>query len=374
MAAFTPSRLTVARRRRGLKKNDLAAMAAITRRSVSAFESGDAVPGADTLVLLAKALNFPLEFFSSPPLEEIRPTGASFRSLSTMTSSQRDSVLAAGSIAIEVNSKFEREFSLPAPNLPDLRGSSPEAAADELRAHWGIGELAIGNAIHLLESHGVRVFSLAEECKEVDGFSFWRNGTPFVFLNTFKSGERGRFDAAHELGHLMLHRHGGPLGRTAEREADQFGSAFLMPRSTVIAVAPRMPTMQGLIQLKHRWGVSVGALCRRLFDLGMMSEWQYRQSCIEIARNGWRTLEPEGLPRETSQMFRKIFASLREEGVSHSGIAKELMISPSELDALVFRMVLYVIDGGAPKGKPTIVADRPQLQLFQTTSIVDNDV
>jgi len=33
--------------------------------------------------------------------------------------------------------------------------------AEALRHHWGIGELPINNIIHLLESKGVRIFSLA---------------------------------------------------------------------------------------------------------------------------------------------------------------------------------------------------------------------
>src|SRR3546814_6566541 len=56
-----------------------------------------------------------------------------------------------------------------------------------------------------------------EDTKNVDAFSCWRNGQPFVFLNTFKSAERSRFDAAHELAHLVLHRHGGPQGREIGR-------------------------------------------------------------------------------------------------------------------------------------------------------------
>jgi len=52
------------------------------------------------------------------------------------------------------------------------------------------------------------VCSLAEQCREVDAFSLWRHGSPFVFLNTQKTPEHSRFDVAHELGHLVLHRHG----------------------------------------------------------------------------------------------------------------------------------------------------------------------
>jgi len=67
----------------------------------------------------------------------------------------------------------------------------------------------------------------------------WKEGTPFIFLNSAKSAERGRHDAAHELGHLVLHRHGGPIGRKAEEQANAFASAFLMPRSSILAHVPR---------------------------------------------------------------------------------------------------------------------------------------
>ena len=69
----------------------------------------------------------------------------------------------------------------------------------EIRSMWGIGERPIRNTIHLLELHGVRVFALAAETAVVDAYSFWRNDVPYILLNTGKSAERSRMDAAHEL-------------------------------------------------------------------------------------------------------------------------------------------------------------------------------
>jgi len=99
-----------------------------------------------------------------------------------------------------LNDWVESRFDLPAPDLPDLRDEEPEVAASVLRQHWGLGERPIKNMVHLLESKGVRVYSLAENSVEVDAFALWHSKTPFVFLNTLKSAEHGRFDAAHELG------------------------------------------------------------------------------------------------------------------------------------------------------------------------------
>ncbi|WP_419757134.1 ImmA/IrrE family metallo-endopeptidase [Teredinibacter turnerae] len=74
---------------------------------------------------------------------------------------------------------------------------------------------------------------------------------PFVFLNTKKTAERCRFDAAHELGHLVMHCHGAPQGQEAEKEANAFASAFLMPRRSVLANAPRSATLKSLISHKN---------------------------------------------------------------------------------------------------------------------------
>jgi hypothetical protein len=83
-----------------------------------------------------------------------------------------------------------------------------------------------GEELVLLEARGIRVFSLTEPCFELNAFSHWVAVTPFVFLNTMKTAESSRFDAAHELGHLVLHRHGAPQGRVAgERTRPGFLSA-----------------------------------------------------------------------------------------------------------------------------------------------------
>src|SRR5205085_7960830 len=133
-------------------------------------------------------------------------------------------------------------------------------------------ELPISNMIKLLESKGVRVFSLAENTKNVDAFSCWRNDIPYVFLNTFKSAERSRLDAAHELGHLVLHKHGGPRqGRDAEAEANTFASSFLMPKADVRSRIPFVRTLDDIVSAKKRWGVSTGALAYWLYKLGILS-------------------------------------------------------------------------------------------------------
>ena len=342
----------------------LAQAIGVDLRSVSAFEKNEFNPSEETIQKIADALRFPLSFFMQEvELQTIDSGAASFRSLSKMSAAQRDMALYSGALTVTLNSAIEQRFELPEPTLPDFRDSEPEAAAASLRRHWGLGEQPIKNMIHLLEANGVRVFSLAIDAAEVDAFSMWREQKPFVFLNTLKQSERSRFDSGHELGHLVLHRHGSPNGgQEIEKAANEFASAFLMPRSSVLAYAPKFVTLDGLIQLKKLWGVSVSALAYRMHGLGLLTEWQYREMFMQIARRGYRKTEPESLPRETSQVLAKVFSALRTEGVAKSDIATELHVSEEDLNEMVFGLVLNTVKNGKLQTTPTKRA-APALRL-----------
>jgi hypothetical protein len=85
-------------------------------------------------------------------IELLEPDGASFRSLTKMTAKQRDAALAAGSLALILSDWVDHEFELPATDIPDFGGATPDVAAQSLRQHWGLGELPIKNMVHLLEA------------------------------------------------------------------------------------------------------------------------------------------------------------------------------------------------------------------------------
>jgi Zn-dependent peptidase ImmA (M78 family)/DNA-binding XRE family transcriptional regulator len=331
----TPSRIVLARTRRGLTKVELARRSAISTRTLYDIETGQAEPMAETLAAIAEVTRFPLEFFFRPDVEAPTVDAASFRSLRSMTASQRLQALTAGALAFEISQWIDKRFELPTVRIPDLMDYEPEAAAMALRDHWQIGQRPIGNMIHLLESVGIRVFSMVED-RRVDAFSLWHNGMPFVFLNTIKTAEHSRMDAAHELGHLVLHRHGSRWGRDIEKDAQLFASSLLMPRASVQA-APRLavPTLSHLVQMKKYWLVSAAALAHRLHHLGLLSDWSYRGLCVEIAKFG-RTREPEGIARETSQVMETVFGQATSIGESKATVAQDLCLYPADVEALVF--------------------------------------
>lgn len=354
---FNASRLTLARKRRQLTKKELADRAKLTAVTLTRLEAGDTPePNSETVRAIAQALGYPTDFFYLNDCEELRTDAVSFRSLSSLTARQRDAALAAGAIAFELHDWVSEKFELPKPQLIDLRDEDPMAGAEALRSHWGIGSRPIEHMVKLLESKGVRIFALSEQHKHVDAFSCWRGDIPFVFLNTFKSAERSRFDAAHELGHLVLHIHGATNGnRDVERDADMFASAFLISRGDLIGNLARVNSLTQLVAAKRRWGVSVAALARTAFDTKLISDWHYRDLCKQMSHMGYRTVEPHGLPRERSVLWKMVFEELWKSGITRDTIAKDLHVPLDEIESLVGELMTQNVSVPKPiHKKPTL--------------------
>jgi Zn-dependent peptidase ImmA (M78 family) len=175
---------------------------------------------------------------------------------------------------------------------------------------------------------------------------------------------RGRFDAAHELGHLVLHcEHGVPHGRAAEPEANDFASAFLMPRAGILAQQLHNASVERILSAKRRWGVSAMALTYRLRKLGLLSDWRYHQTAKHLAQDGYRRAEPGStLTRENSKLLAKVFEALRDRHMSAADLAAHMNITVSDLNDFVFGLVpvspVVLVGGGED-----VDGGRPGLRL-----------
>ncbi len=324
-----------------LNKKALANQIGVSLHTTVRWEKCQTEPSAENLDALSAILGFPKAFFFGTDIEEPLSALTSFRSQTSMSAASRDAALAAGAVGFRILDWVAERFELPSVNLPDLRHvCDPAAAARVLRQEWGLGEAPVSNMIQLLESKGVRVFSLAENTKKVNAYSLRRSdGTPCVFLNTRKSAECSRFDAAHELAHLVLHQDGSVTGREAEDQANSFASAFLMPKSDVLAILPRAQSLDDLIFSKARWRVSLTALAYRLHKLGILSDWKYRDFCIEISKRGYHRREPRGIERERSVVWERVVKSLWAEKTTLNHVAQALDIPTSEITDLLFEVL-----------------------------------
>jgi Zn-dependent peptidase ImmA (M78 family) len=344
----SPERVELVRLRLGLTKIGFAEQIGIDRKTLQRFESTGGLSN-DIVDRICSISGYGRAFFERPVVDLPNPGAVSFRSQRSLTAGARDAALAAAALAFEIDDWIRDRFDLPCHSLPQVTNKSPAEAAGALRAHWGIGEKPIANMINVLEAHGVRVFSLVEETRHLDAYSFWRNERPYVFLNTLKTAEHSRFDAAHELGHLVMHKHGGPTHRSAEDEANAFASAFLIPPADLCARMPYVRSLKDIIEGKKRWRVSAAALNYALHKNGLLSDWNYRGNYIQLNKIG-RADEPDGIERETSQIWKKILTSLWSDGVTSSHIAKELHMPEREISNLLFGIAAPFQEGERQAG------------------------
>jgi Zn-dependent peptidase ImmA (M78 family)/transcriptional regulator with XRE-family HTH domain len=349
----THTRISLARRRRAMSKKGLADCIGVTPNTVLRYEAGEIEPSNESLEKIAACLKFPKGFFDGHEVDEPRRDNASFRGMASKSVRIMDAALASGAIAFMLDDWIGKTYNRPEPDLIDLQGIDPHTAAMLLRQHWRLGDKPIANMIHLLEAKGIRVFSLAENTKEVDAFSLWRDDVPYVFLNRFKSSERSRYDAAHELAHLCVHKHGGAnteyFGDGLEKEANAFAGAFLMPETDVKAICNRpLYSVDDLADYKKRWRISAAALNYRLRELGMISDSKATSNYVEMSRRGWLKTEPNGIVREQSSVLQDIINDLISQGITKTKIAAALMVPPSEIEALLFGLAnMTTIDGAA---------------------------
>lgn len=362
---FNPQRLTIARERRAMTKKGFAEYVGVAPNTVFRYEAGELVPSDETIARFADVLDFPSDFFFGGDLDQPRRDNASFRGLASKSARIMDAALASGSLAYLFDDWVSRRYQLADLDLPELgSGIDPETAAMMLRNHWRLGDKPIENMVHLLEAKGIRVFSLAENTKDVDAFSVWRDDMPYVFLNRFKSAERSRFDAAHELAHLCLHKHGGAFAELkngpVEKEANAFAGAFFMPKSDMRAViTSTIYSVDDLVTYKRRWRVAAAALAYRAHEIGLISESRRNSLYVEMSRRGWLKAEPQGIAREQSHIWQQIIDDLRASGITKVDVTKETGVPTAELEALLFGLAnMLTIEGRGATTPPRKVSLR----------------
>jgi Zn-dependent peptidase ImmA (M78 family) len=327
---------------------------------------------------IADVLIFPKGFFFGDDIEEIPVDAVSFRALSSTSPRQAGRVLAHASLVRTFSDWIDERYATPKTDVPsfeELTASvrniepSPVDAATSLRAMWGLGARPIRDILALLESHGVRVFGLPDADREIDAFSFWIDQQAYVFLNTSKSAERLRFDLAHELGHLCMHRDiRTNRNRQYELDANTFASSLLIPTQGLLPQLVGHLSLADVMNLKRFWQVSATAMVRRLHQLGRITEWQYRSWMIDLSKSGFRTSEPEGIAREQSTLLRQVLTLAREDGWGVERIARELGIPRHDLGEALLGLTVTPVVGqflNASGPEATPAPGRPHLRAVK---------
>lgn len=215
---FVPGRLKMAREARLLRQTELAERIDWSESAISKWENPNSTqsPEPAAIPVLAKVLNVEPTWFFKPV--ERAGRAAFFRSLKRSLGQLRDKAEARlGFVeAIEETlSDYVHMLDVDIPDLMDgrdfrtLRLPDIQRIADDLRDYWDLGDGPIDDLLLLIENAGIIVAEDNVGSADLDGVSRWSEESqrPYMLLARDKNvGVRRRFDAAHELGHIVLHR------------------------------------------------------------------------------------------------------------------------------------------------------------------------
>ena len=312
---FEPARLRLARELKAWSQTKLSRQIGITPAALSQFESGAARPSHQTRERLGALLGVPVSFFELPLVDTHE---GFFRSLRRTAVADRRRARAIAHIAHDLATHGGAADQLPRPSVPhyplpylDADPADVEAIAAQVRRAWAIPRGPVPDLVELLESHGVVVMRLPLGSADVDAFSLPFTDRPVVVLGSDKNDRaRSRFDAAHELGHLVMHGEQVWGIPQVEKQAHNFAAALLMPRDDIYAQLPARADWPLLFELKRQWQVSLAALLMRAKTVGRMNEANYLTAVKAASARGWRRLEPVplGIP-EQPHMLGKLMES-----------------------------------------------------------------
>lgn len=334
-ALFSPSKLAQARQMLAITRAELARRANVSAAAISQYESGAMRPRPGTLAELALVLNVPLEFLiqsrQSTPLPSVNESF--FRSLRRTTQRDRERAAAYAGLLAQLVVEIERRVTLPSfdpvPDLaldPDDEPALAEDAARAIRIRWQLGDEPIQHVVRLIERRGVVVGRLPLT-RDVDAFSWASGPRPLVLLGDDKRNyERSRFDAAHELAHVLLHAADPePAHLRMERQAHRFAGALLIPAEAITAQWPRGRwDWSQLVRIKQTWGISIAALLIRGRDLNLIAPSAYESKMKYVSRMGWRRREPGAqLPPEQPDLINQAIGLLTQHGTTLEQIAEQ---------------------------------------------------
>lgn len=331
---------------------DFAKQLGVSRQSVHAFENDKKKPSSITMGKIVNLTGFPISFFLKP-LPETSQVSVNFRSLKTSKVIIKDMVSVFSEFVEEFYLYLKNFIDYPRVNLPEIHGIIPgqipadkiEDIACNLRTYWNIGYGPISNIIRLLEKNGVIVTRSYFGNEKVDACSYWSNfNRPILLLSSDKDcAVRNRFDAAHELGHLLLHRNlsqeqkkNKKLMAVVEKEANRFAGAFLLPYKS-FPNEILTTSLNHFITLKERWKVSIGAMVYRCQDLGIITDTQVLNIRKQMATKKMLTREPldDILEPETPSILMQSFKLLLENKVlSVKSILNDICMFSDDIESV----------------------------------------
>ncbi|USN99238.1 MAG: ImmA/IrrE family metallo-endopeptidase [Phycisphaeraceae bacterium] len=300
-ADLVASKLKTARRATGMSTRRVASLletygASVSHATVSAYERAASTPSIETLTALSELYRRSLDWFlsSTPAL-----SGVQYRHIASRVKvADLAAFEASATVWLEAFGRLEAAMGMVTassapPRLLDPN-ASPQEAARKIRVQLGLASRQpVASVFEVLDALQVRSIELAAH-ENIDGLSAWWGDQRVVVLNVAMPNDRLRFDAAHEMFHLLLgdcDEASGPDGRARHDRAMEAASQFLITDDAV-RDAFLGKSMVRLLQFKQTFGVSLAVLVFRGSQLGLINGHESKRLWIEFSKRGWRHREP----------------------------------------------------------------------------------
>ena len=267
MTGFNAVRLKEMLSARKLTLQQLAEYLGISKQAVSKYQRGLSVPQAETIAKMAKILEAPFSYFGKKPLVLSPPSSILF--FRTTASTPKKNIEFAAVMCrwcYEILIGLCESENLTSAKLPVFDADlSTTDKAKALRECWGLGTSPIEDLTQVLEHNGIVVTTVSDSELFTDGYSQIINGIPIIVINENRGGAvRQRFNLAHELGHLVLHR---DLSETdfilqrdkIEKEAHLFANSFLLSPEGFDGTV-ESANWECFLEHKRKWKVSIAAM------------------------------------------------------------------------------------------------------------------
>lgn len=372
---FQNERLSQILAARRLSQAQLASMVGVSPATVSKWRAGTQTPERDALERLANVVNVAPEWFTRLPATKVSPP--LFRSNASAHVAARGMLEARMEWAQDIAAALSEFVDYPTLNIPSRKFTDPEEitpseieiAACECRDLWRLGRVAVQDLALAVEGAGIVLIREETGIAQIEGLSAWSEvlDRPLILLSADKdNGYRSRFDLAHELGHLILHRH---IKRPTERDrhklleqqAHRFAGAFLLPAEMFASEVRTPVTLDDLLLLKRRWGVSAAAIIMRLHALEIIDE-DNKQILFKRRSARWGGKSEPGdedrAPEQPRLLRRTIDLLVSENVMPIDAIPRHLGLAAHDVEMLAGLPVGYL------QGKDNVV----QLARLRTIS------
>jgi len=325
------SRIKRARKGANVSQRDLAERVGLSAMMISKYENDRSVPDSEMLMRFSRELGTKVDYFFRPDSFSVELHA--YRKHASLGKKKVEAIKMRIQEwlerYLEVEDFFPQEktkVSLPEFNIASMKAL--ETAAEALREGWLLGSDPIENMIYLLEDKGIKV-GLVSGFEHFDACTFTFDNNLVIASKNEISGDRQRFNIAHELGHLVLDCQ---ENIEIEKAANRFAGAFLVPADQVYYELGNHRSdldMNEIYLLKHKYGLSMQAWVYRAKDLEIISLNTFSRFFKQFRANYWHREEP-GQPYPTEKpvrMEKLVYRALAEDLITRSK-AQELLGHP----------------------------------------------